>query len=247
MTEIGSMAATRGREFRDGVVGTLPLMLSATPFGLIFGTLALGAGLSPLAVMSLSLFVFSGSAQLVAILLLGAHAEMWVIWMATLTLNLRHLLYAASLVDNVRHLSQPWRFLLAFWLTDETFAVMDRHYRLKGRRPLAHWYYLGSCLGMYVNWAFWTFIGIAVGSQFPAIQDWGLEFAMVVTFIGIVMPALRQHPYWAAAIAAGLVATLAHPLPYKLGLLMGALCGIAAGLATERLLKRPLPLEVRDE
>lgn len=232
------MSADRKSEALRGLVATLPMMISAFPFGLIFGALATSAGLSPLAVMGMSLFVFSGSAQFIAILLLGTGSALGVIWLATLILNLRHLLYAATLVDHVRHLSQVWRFGLAAWLTDETFAIMERRYRLEGGGENAHWYYLASCLGMYINWAFWTYIGIVVGTQFEGIGNWGLEFAMVVTFIGIVMPALRSSPYWLAAIVAGAVATLAHGLDYKLGLMLGGLAGIASGLALQEWQRR---------
>lgn len=227
-----------GREIMRGLIATLPMMISAFPFGLIFGALATSHGLSPVATMSMSLFVFSGSAQFIAIILLGTGSAIGVIWLATLILNLRHLLYAATLVDHVRHLNQVWRFGLAAWLTDETFAVMERRYRLEGGGAHAHWYYIASCLGMYLNWAFWTYIGVVVGTRFEDIGAWGLEFAMVVTFIGIVMPALSSRPYWLAAITAGAIATLANALPYKLGLMLGALAGIAVGLALQEWQRR---------
>jgi 4-azaleucine resistance transporter AzlC len=238
MTRLRPLPTGIGREVARGLIATLPMMISAFPFGLIFGALATANGLSPLAVMGMSLFVFSGSAQFIAVILLGTGSALGVIWLATLILNLRHLLYAATLVDHVRHLSQVWRFGLAAWLTDETFAVMERRYRLEGGGENAHWYYLASCLGMYINWAFWTYIGVIVGTRFEDIGNWGLEFAMVVTFIGIVMPALRASPYWLAAITAGSVATVGYHLPYKLGLLLGALAGIAAGLALQEWQRR---------
>jgi len=213
-----------------GLRDTLPFMFGSIPFGLLFGTMATGAGLNALETMAMSLFVFSGSAQFIAVVLLGTGAGIWVVWFATFVLNLRHLLYAATLVDHVRHLSQAWRFPLAAFLTDETFAVMERRYRLQGGGPNAHWYYIASCAGMYANWQFWTFLGITVGQNYPKVQEWGLEFAMVVTFIGIVVPLLTSMPYLAAAVTAGLIAAVANPLPYKLGLMLAALAGIVVGV-----------------
>ena len=230
--DASTLPASRGREYLLGLRDTLPMMLGALPFGVIFGTLATGAGLSPAATMAMSLLVFSGSAQFVAILLLGSGSGLWVIWFATLVLNLRHLLYAATLVDHVRHLRHHWRFALAAWLTDETFAVMERRYR-RSRGGNAHWYYLSSCINMYLNWAFWTAFGIAMGQRFPEIQNWGLEFAMVATFIGIIVPQLTSAPYIVAAITAAVVAVAANPLPYKMGLMLGGLAGIAVGLALD--------------
>jgi 4-azaleucine resistance transporter AzlC len=240
-TGTGTADASRGREFLLGLRDTLPFMFGSIPFGVIFGTLATGAGLSPLATMAMSLFVFSGSAQFIAVLLLGSGSGLIVVWFATLVLNLRHLLYAATLVDHVRHLSQAWRFPLAAFLTDETFAAMERRYRLQGGGRNAHWYYLASCCGMYANWQFWTLFGITLGSWFPEIQHWGLEFAMAATFIGIVMPLLHSMPYVAAAATAGIVAALGNPLPYKLGLMLGALAGIAVGLVLDLRKQRGTP------
>ncbi len=213
-------------------------MLASLPFGVIFGVAASGQGLPPFAVLAMSLFVFSGSAQFFAILLLGSGAGLGIVWFATLALNLRHLLYAAHLVGHVRRLSQSWRFILAVLLTDETFAVMERRYRERGDGPAAHYYYLGSCLGMYANWAFWTAIGIYLNDRAPAIQDWGLEFAMVVTFIGIIIPACRSRAHVLAALVAGLAAVAGRHLPYNSGLMLAAFVGIAAGLIASRWFSR---------
>ncbi len=62
---------------------------------------------------------------------------------------------------------------------------------------------------------------------------WSLDFALAVTFIGIVVPALRDRPHVAAAVSAGLVAVLAFGWPYKLGLMAAAMTGILAGVALE--------------
>jgi 4-azaleucine resistance transporter AzlC len=239
--EQAGAARSRRSEFALGVRDTLPLMMGSIAFGVIFGTLATSKGLSVWETMAMSLFVFSGSAQFIAILLLATNAGLGVVWFATLVLNLRHLLYAATLVDEVRHLSQLWRFPLAAFLTDETFAVMERRYRTQGGGRNAHWYYAGSCVGMYVNWQFWTAMGIVASERFDQLQNWGLEFAMVVSFIGIVMPLLNTRPYWVATIVAGVVSVLANPLPYKLGLMLGALAGIAVGLALDLKQRGPQP------
>jgi predicted branched-subunit amino acid permease len=110
---------------------------------------------------------------------------------------------------------------------------MERRYRMQGGGTNAHWYYIASCAGMYLNWQFWTFIGITVGQNYRQVQNWGLEFAMVVTFIGIVVPLLTAMPYLAAALTAGAVAVIANPLPYKLGLMLAALAGIVVGVALD--------------
>jgi len=186
-------APSRRTEILDGLKITLPFMVGAAPFGVIFGALATSAPvqLSTFETMALSLFVFSGSAQFVAITLMAVATPAWVIWLVTVILNLRHTLYAATLVGYVRHLSFGWRFILSAGLTDETFAAMEDRYRRLGVHRNSHWAYLASIVAMHVNWNCWTLIGIAVGSQMSGLDELGLEFAAIATFIGMVVQKLR--------------------------------------------------------
>ncbi|MBQ0777430.1 MAG: AzlC family ABC transporter permease [Pseudomonas sp.] len=223
-----------------GARDTIPMLVGALPFGIIFGTLAVSSGLSATATLAMSALVFAGSAQFIAIGLIASGTGLLVILLTTLIVNLRHLLYSASLLPYVRHLPQRWRLPLAFWLTDESYAVAHRHY-LSPEEPLVdkHWYFLGSCLAMYSNWFVCTLMGVLLGRSLPGMAEWGLDFAMVATFIGIVVPLLRTRPMLVAALAAGAVAVAAHGLPYKLGLMLASLVGVMAGIAAERLASRP--------
>jgi 4-azaleucine resistance transporter AzlC len=226
-------------EILDGLKITLPFMVGAAPFGVIFGALATSQPLqlSPFETMALSLFVFSGSAQFVAIALMAAATPAWVIWTVTFILNLRHTLYAATLVGYVRHLALGWRFILSAGLTDETFAAMEDRYRRLGVHRNSHWAYFGSIVGMHVNWNCWTMIGIAVGSQMKGLDGLGLEFAAVATFIGMVVQKLRTPGAQAAAAVAGILAALLAALPYKAGLTIATLVAIAVAVMVERRLE----------
>jgi len=229
--------AARRREFIAGARATLPLIVGAIPFGIIFGTLAEPSGLSALGALAMSIVVFAGSAQFIALGLLAAGAALPVIVATTLVVNLRHLLYAANLVPKVRHLPQRWRIPMAFGLTDETFAAVSGRY-LQQDLEQAHWFYLGSFLAMYGNWVLCTALGVGLGELFPDMTDWGLDFAMSVTFIGMVVPYLRTRPMWAAVIVAGAMALTTAEMPHKLGLILAALSGIATGLSLHLLEQR---------
>ncbi|MFN3581057.1 MAG: AzlC family ABC transporter permease [Pseudomonas sp.] len=222
-----------------GARDTFPMLVGALPFGIIFGTLAVSSGLSAAATLAMSALVFAGSAQFVVIGLIASGAGLVVILLTTLIVNLRHMLYSASLLPYVRHLPQRWRIPLAFWLTDESYAVVQRHYLQPGV-PLdyKHWYFLGSCLAMYSTWFLCTLAGVMLGQGLPGMADWGLDFAMVATFIGIVVPLLRTRPMLAAALVAGVVAVVGHALPYKLGLMLAALLGVIAGVLAQQLSAR---------
>ena len=235
---------TRSQEFTQGARDMLPMLLGAIPFGIIFGSLAGAAGLSVWQTLGMSLLVFAGSAQFIALSLLGAGVGLAVLLLTTAVVNLRHALYSASLQPFVRHLPARWRVPLAFWLTDEAYAVVQHRYAELDASPNKHWYFLGAALAMYVNWQLCTLVGVIFGQNVPNLGAWGLDFAMLATFIGIVVPMLRNRPQVAAALSAAAVALVCHELPYKLGLLAAAFSGFVVGVALERRAMAPVDEEV---
>lgn len=250
---------TAASEFWNGVRDVVPLIVGALPFGIIFGTLAISKGLSVGATVGLSSIVFAGSAQFIAVGMIGAGAGWGLVVFTTLIVNLRHLLYAIALVPHMQHLSQRWKLVIGFFLTDESFAVAMRRYappssldnapdqtypnaKPSAHSPYKHWYYLGAALNMYVNWQLCTWVGIALGQTIPNATQWGLDFAMSVTFIGMTIPYLKNKPMGVAVTVASAVALLAHPLPHKLGLMVAAIAGITAGVLSEQIWPQSPPL-----
>ncbi|MHA6494000.1 AzlC family ABC transporter permease [Pseudomonas borbori] len=225
---------TRSHVFLSGVRDSIPMIVGILPFGLIYGALASLAGLSLWQAVGMSLLVYAGSAQFIAISLLTAGTGAAVILFTTLIVNLRHVLYSAALQPYVGQLSQRWRLPLAFGLTDETFAVVQRRYLSRGMAGYAQWYHASVALALYLSWVSSSLTGALFGQSVPNLAGWGLDFAMLATFIGIVVPALRNQPQIAAALVAGAVALACHAWPYKLGLMAAAFCGIAIGVVLER-------------
>ncbi|MCY3780318.1 MAG: AzlC family ABC transporter permease [Chloroflexi bacterium] len=227
--------STAIREFSSGAKDTIPMMIGAAPFGIIFGALAISGerALTPSAAMGMSLIVFAGSAQFIALGLYAQGIGLPFIVFTTFIVNLRHALYAASLAPFMRHLGQRWLAPLGFMLTDETYAVVIRRFHAEGQTPRGQWYYLGSALPFYCNWQLCTLVGIVAGSQLGDAAAWGLEFAMTVTFIGIVVPLVKSRPMLACALVAAAASLATASLPNRLGLLVGGLAGIAVGLLIE--------------
>ncbi len=224
----------RSRQFWLGALETAPLVLAAFPFGIVFGALCHGQSMAFATALGMSAIVFAGASQLIAVTLLGAGAAVPVIVLTVFVVNLRQMLYSANLMRLVTHWPQPLRAVLAFWLTDETFAVVsDRNNRHPGQ-PGLRWFYLGSALFMYTFWQLATVLGFLLGEQVPGLTDWGLDIAMIVAFVGIVAPALRARADWACAAVAAGVALLAHDWPNQTGLLCAALLAIATGLVVDR-------------
>lgn len=221
----------------EGVRDTVPMLVGAAPFGVIFGTLAIAAGLSSATAIGMSVLVFAGSSQFIGVSLIGAGTALPVLWLTTFVVNLRHALYSATLLPFARDWSLAWRWPLAFWLTDETFAVVEHRFRTKGAAG-GQWYWLGSSLAMYGNWLLWTVVGVSLGQSLPGLANLGLDFAMGATFAAIVAPQLKHRPALGAAVAAGVVAMLGRGLPYKLDLMLAALAGVLSGLLLERWARR---------
>ena len=155
--------------------------------------------------------------------------------LTTFVVNLRHMLYGATMVPFYKDLNSFWKMVLAFGLTDETFAVAVSRYNQNDGGQNKHYYNLGSMVFMYTNWNLCTIIGLTAGKAFPGISQWGLDFAMPATFIGIVIPYLVTKPMWASVVTAGIVSIMAGGLPHKLGLMVAAVAGVSAGLVCERL------------
>jgi 4-azaleucine resistance transporter AzlC len=222
------------QEFVAGARDTLPMMIGAAPFGVIFGTLVTSGPLHLWHGQLMSLAVFAGSAQFIAVGLLAGNASFIVLWATTFVVNLRHVLYSATLAPDVAHLPLRWRLVLGSMLTDEVFAVAWAHYRRRPPGSIGPYHFLGSGVSMYVNWQIWTLAGLLFGAAFPGLQSLGLDFAMVATFIAIVVPQLTAFRYIAAAATAGTLAFFWQGWPYKLGLLGAVLVAVAVGVVLSR-------------
>jgi 4-azaleucine resistance transporter AzlC len=230
-------------EFLKGIGEELPILAGVIPFGVIYGVLALSAGLSPFEAQAMSAIVFAGSAQFITAQLYAGLAPALVIILTGAIVNLRHMLYSASMAPYLKGLSLRWKLLLAYLLTDEAYAVAILHQQagrsaeLKLEAPgnhsnNRHWHTLGAGLALWGTWQLSTALGVFMGAQVP--ESWSLEFTLPLTFIALVIPALRDRPAIAAALAAGLAALAGNNLPFKLGLMLAALVGVGAGMLLEK-------------
>ena len=221
----------KNKQFWEGVRAEIPLLIGGFPFGMIYGALAVGSGLSPAASQAMSSVVFAGSAQFIAAQLVHENTPGLVIVLTIAVVNLRHMLYSASLAPYVASLPTRWKALLSYLLTDEAYAPTILHYEKSGIIPHAHWFWFGAGCALWTTWQISTALGIFLGAAIP--ESWSLEFALPLTFIAMLVPVLKDRPAIAAALSAGVVALIAFSLPYKLGLILAALVGILVGTLLE--------------
>jgi branched chain amino acid efflux pump len=218
--------------FAAGSRAAIPLLFGVAPFGLITGVAMVASGIPPLAAVSMSLVVFAGASMLAATQLLAGGAPVALVVLTAFFVNLRFMMYSASMRQHVAGLPLRWRLLLAGLVADNPYAVsivrFTEHPEMRGKL----WYYLGVALPVWLAWQLAVLAGAVLGAGLPA--SWQLDFAAPLAFIALSVPLLRDRGMIAAALAAGVTVVLGHGLPMRLGLMLAALAGIAAGLAFER-------------
>ncbi len=221
-------------EFLAGCRDEAPLQLGVIPFGMLYGIGALAVGMPVWLAQLTSMLVFAGAAQLVIVQMLAAAAGALPIGLTAVLLNLRHMLYSASVAEHVRHLPRRWRVLLAYLLTDEAYAVaILRYARPAGPGPdLRHWYFLGCGLTLWGCWQLSTALGIAFGARIP--PEWDIDFAVPLTFIALLTLLVKERAGQAAALVAALAVLALAALPYRLGLVLAIVLGLLAGAAVAR-------------
>ena len=209
-----------------------PGVAGIVPFGLITGAAGSAAGLDPALSIAMSMLVFAGSAQLVAIQLMSENAPAALIVLAALVVNLRMVMYSAAIAPYFARLNLRWKVLIAYLLTDHAFALVLARFPAGDTTPHKEWYYLGAGSILWVVWQVTLIIGVFVGVQVPA--SWALDFAIPLIFIALVAPALQTRSQVIAAVAASVASVFTTSMPLKTGLMAAALLGVVAGMVTEK-------------
>ena len=138
-------------------------------------------------------------------------------------------------MTHVRHLSSIWKVVLGFWLTDEVFAVAIARYLKEDSSKYKHWYYIGAAIFIYCSWQISTLLGLTLGHSIPNITNWGLDFAMSVTLIGMVIPYVKNRSMAVTVFVSGITAMLTRNFPYQSNLIVASIAGITAGMLFQRI------------
>jgi predicted branched-subunit amino acid permease len=214
-------------DFRAGFVEMLPACIGLVPFGLVCGVGAAAAGIDFAGALGMSLVIFSGAAQILAVQLYADGAPLAVIVVTCFVAGLRFLMYSAAMAPYFRPLPARWQNGLAFLLTDQAFAASIRRFSATHDPRGGALHFLGGGSALWIMWQLTNVTGYLVGNVIPAA--WSLEFAVPLCFIALVAPALRDVPATVAAAAAGAFVIALAALPMKLNLIVAGLIGIAAG------------------
>jgi 4-azaleucine resistance transporter AzlC len=187
---------------KDGIAAAWPICLGYAPIGLAFGVLAHNAGLAPWQIGLMSLFVYAGSAQFIAVSMIGSGSAVIPIILTTFTVNLRHLLMSSSLAVYLQRLGIGRLSLYAYGVTDESFALNMTRFRE------GNWDWRSAlALNHTANlaWIVSTIIG-AYGGQFIPAGALGIDYALPAMFICLLVLQIRSRLYILVAVLSGLLA-----------------------------------------
>jgi predicted branched-subunit amino acid permease len=208
------------------------VLFGIVPFGVICGVAMVASGIAPAVAMLMSLVVFAGASMVASAQLLASGTPALLIVLATFFINLRFMMYSASLRQHFGREPLAWRLLIAYLQADNVYGLTLMRYAERPQAPGQRYYFLGAALVVWAAWQLSVGAGIGLGAGVPA--SWRLEFAAPLAFVAMTIPLLRDRAMVAAAVVAAATVVAAHAAPYKLAVPLAALAGIAAGLAFER-------------
>lgn len=226
-----STPASPQSELVAGAKAIAPIMLGVMPFATIAGIASIDAGLSPGLAMGMSLGMFAGAAHLAAVQLINLNASLPVIFFTAVIINLRFVMYSASLAPHLKTVASKWKPVLAYMLTDQAYAVSITRFTVEPQMPFKVWFYVGAAVPMWSIWTVSFMAGVFLGAQVPA--SWSLDFAVPLTFMALAVPAIKGRAAIASAATAAVVVVWAVILPFNLSLITAALAGIGVGLLVE--------------
>ena len=216
------------------------IALGIAAWGLVTGIAMVKSGLPlPLAI-TMSLFVFAGSAQLASLPLIAQGAPLWVIWATAFCVNLRFVIFSATWRPYFGSLPFRQRMTLAYFTADLNYVCFMRRFPAPGPMPAQLAYFWG---GVAVNWTSWqlmSLLGILLADTIPT--SWGIGFAGTLALLGLTGTLLVDRGTWLAAAVAGCAAVAAFALPFHLNIVVAIAAAVAVGILIDHF--TPEPLEV---
>ncbi len=225
------VSATRTTIFKEGLTAGWPICLGYVPIGMAFGVLAQKAGLQPLHIGLMSIFVFAGSSQFIAVSMLSAGASAPAIIATTFVVNLRHVLMSSALAVYLRAAHRGLLAVYAYGVTDESFAVNLPRFRARNwRLPQA----LVVNQAANLTWFVSTVAG-GIGGRFIPERALGIDYALIAMFICLLIYQLRKKIHLLTAGIAGLTAVgLALMMPGNSYIVIASIAAATAGVVIQR-------------
>lgn len=223
----------RGSVFFEGAKKAVPIMLGYAPLGIAFGVIAREQGLTVFQTALMSLTAFTGSGQFLAVGMLGAGASISAILLTNLLINLRYLLFSASMAPFLKKVPASIQSILAFGITDETFAVNMNEF---DRREADYRFILGVNVFSHLSWIANSALGANLGNFIPDIDRYGINFALPAMFIALLILQVKdKNALYVAVISAVLSVVLAVIFNTSVNIIAATVISAALGVFLCRL------------
>ena len=201
MNELSTQADTK--EFwQNSVTTALPVVMGYLPIGFAYGVLAINAGLTIFQTVLMSIIVFAGSAQLIAVSLFAQMLHPLSIIATTFIVNLRHLLMSAALAPHMKNWNHSQVAFFSFELTDESFGLHSLRFDQGNNQP-------GTSITINIicqfSWVLGCFLGAAAGNLIQDVRPFALDYALPAMFIALLIMQIKHRTH---LIIAGISATL---------------------------------------
>ncbi len=223
---------TERQSFKMGLQENLGLSFGVIPFGFLAGFYPVKLGFEVWQSVLFSLFIYAGASQIVAVTLMVQAVPVLFVVLPALVVNSRFLLFSAALAKDTKHWPLRWKILNSFLMTDQIFALTERHVREETSLHL-RWFMLGASLPLWVFWNVATVMGALLPGFMPDEFDL-IKFALPLTFLTILALSVKTGTDRVAAAAGGISAVALMFLPYNAGLVVATFCGIGAAMAFDR-------------
>ncbi|NMB40581.1 MAG: AzlC family ABC transporter permease [Firmicutes bacterium] len=220
-------------EIKNGLLRSIPIMFGYFPIGFAFGVLAVNAGLGILESVLMSLLVYAGSSQLIAVSLLAGQAGLLAVTLTTFLVNLRHSLMSAALAPHLGNFNIRQLAFFSYELTDETFAVHSLDFKKEENPPPPRVFTINILA--HFAWVGYTLLGAWTGSVLTNLEAWGLDYALPAMFIALLILQLENTKRIYVALFSLIFSTL-----FSLGLgghwyvIISTVLAASLGLALEK-------------
>lgn len=227
MNPADSITSSTKNRTLAATLAILPLSISAIPWAVLCGTLAIEAGLSNFQAQLMSLTMFAGAAQLSGIAVLGGGGNWLALINSTSMISVRYILYSAVYKEDIIKLPLYKRLLFAFTLNDFMFAVAQDAQIKRGR--FDYMYTVTAGLVFYAIWNLSTSLGIFLAQFLSNIGSLGFDFVIATTFIAMILPMIKTKALLLGVTTSAATAYLFEYFHIGNGLIFSALIGMTVG------------------
>ncbi len=220
-------------ELRAGAASMAPMLIGVVPFGLVAGTTPAAVGMDWQAALGFSIILFAGASQLAAIDVLSRDGSALLAAVVAWTINLRMLLYSASLAPYLSHEPLRRRLAASYLMVDQNYAICVTRWQSGRDDPKGRaWFFIGGGLLLWSAWQLSTLAGALLGETLPA--ELPLDFAVPLVFLVLLIPAINSRPAAVAAVVGGVATVAAYEAGTgSLAIVCGAAAGIVGGVLAE--------------